>query len=196
MSAMAEDVVNDALSAERAVCYRLLATLLRRAPDDDLLRVLASMNVDGEQEGSESWHALAMSARMTDVTTVAQEYQDLFIGIGRGELVPYASWYQTGFLMEKPLMVLRNDLHKMGFVRDESVKEPEDHIAALCEVMAFLIEEGDDSPRQKAFFRTHLSPWAEQFFTDLSQTGNAVFYRSVGYVGDAYMKLEEEFFGP
>ena len=45
-------------------------------------------------------------------------------------LLPPSRWYLTGFLMEKPLGVLRDDLRALGFERDPNTKEPEDHVGA------------------------------------------------------------------
>ena len=45
----------------------------------------------------------------------------LFIGVGRGELLPFASVYMTGFLNEKPLATLRNDMVTLGVERSPDV---------------------------------------------------------------------------
>ena len=122
------------------------------------------------------------------------EFQQLFIGLGRGELVPYASWYLTGFLMEKPLGELREHLAGLGFERQSGVHEPEDHIAALCEVMSILIQEDRPHAESAGFFETHLAPWSDRFFADLSQAKAAVFYRNLGRFGAAFIELERRYF--
>ncbi len=107
--------------------------------------------------------------------------------------MPFASWYQTGFLMEKPLAVLREDLAALGFERQSDTHEPEDHVAALCEVMAILISDGQDLSRQAEFFNAHLAPWLDHFFSDLSTAKNAVFYRAVGRLGRAFIEFERNY---
>jgi TorA maturation chaperone TorD len=145
-----------------------------------------------------AWSALkaaAGKASMDGAAAVDEEYQELFIGLGRGELAPYGSWYITGFLMEKPLGKLRQDLAALGYERPPGVHEPEDHVAALCEVMAMLITD-DTVPFavQRTFFETHLGSWMERFFSDLENARSACFYRSVGCLGQAFIGLEKHYF--
>ena len=128
-----------------------------------------------------------------DQSTIGEEYHKLFIGLGRGELVPYGSFYMTGFLMEQPLSVLRDDLASLGLERDESVKEPEDHIASLCEVMQILINDSHNLETQLQFFDRHLNPWCERFFKDLIDTECASFYHTVGQFGLAFISLDKQY---
>jgi TorA maturation chaperone TorD len=129
---------------------------------------------------------------------VAREYQNLFIGVGRGELVPYGSYYITGFLNEKPLARLRNDMGRLGIARRDNVSESEDHIAALCEMMSGLIlgdfDGAADLAEQKAFFQAHLAPWVKTFFTDLEGARSSVFYACIGQLGAAFMDVETQAF--
>lgn len=194
----AETAPADAIAEEqlyRAGVYSLLGALLRAAPDQALLNHIGSL-VAAESEPGElalSMSMLGLAASHCDVVSVDDEYHALFIGLGRGELVPYGSWYQTGFLMEKPLGSLRDDLAALGFERDEGVCEPEDHVAALCEVMAMLIENGNPLEQQTAFFHSHIASWLERFFSDLSSAKTAVFYRAVGRFGSAFTALEKHY---
>jgi TorA maturation chaperone TorD len=108
-------------------------------------------------------------------------------------LVPFGSWYQTGFLMERPLGELRDDLRVLGFERAEGVSEPEDHVAALCEVMAQLITAGEPLVNQTRFFATHMEPWLGRFFADLQAAKGAVFYGAVGRFGAAFVDFERRY---
>jgi len=181
----------------RAQIYQLLGTLLCNPPSNELLTGLASISGDDTPVGQATQNLAKLAARTT--TTVAErEYNNLFIGLGRGELLPYASYYLTGFLNEKPLADLRTDLMKRGIRSSEEVKEPEDHMGTLCEIMAGIIT-GEfacesDLASQKAFFDAHLSKWAELFFTDLEEAQNAVFYAPVGSLGKAFMAVEAQAF--
>ena len=181
----------------RLGAYSLLGALLRAAPDANVLAHLNEYHraeTPGEDEVATALRMLGLATRDTTTDTAADEYHNLFVGLGRGELVPYGSWYVTGFLMEEPLSVLRDDLAELGYERQNDVREPEDHAAALCEVMAMMIESGVSHERQLAFYNTHLQPWIERFFDDLENANNAVFYRAVARFGKAYFELEATYF--
>ena len=153
----------------RAHTYGLFGALLAAAPSTELLAMLAAVDPAAGAGGSfaGAWRQLAIAAAHADSSVVAQEYQDLFIGVGRGEVVPYGSWYLTGFLMDRPLALLRSDLKRLGFERQDEVREPEDHAAALCETMAMLLVEGHQQDVQQRFFAAHMEPWMKSFFRDL-----------------------------
>jgi TorA maturation chaperone TorD len=180
----------------RADLYGLLAALLRAVPTADLVGNLAGLAIDdGADDFSRALLALRLAAREVPLPEIDDEYHALFIGLGRGELVPYGSWYLTGFLMEAPLGELRRDLERLGFGRQEGVCEPEDHIAALCEVMTMLVgDTGACLDTQRAFFDRHLGSWADRFFRDLENAEAAVFYRAVGRLGQAFVDLERDYF--
>src|SRR4051795_2110120 len=127
----------DPIDLLRAQEYALLAALLARAPSRDILSRLAALRGDNSPFGR-THRALAEAARQADPETLGREFFDLFLGIGRGELLPYASYYLTGFLNERPLALLREHLEAIGVERDPDNPEPEDHIAIICEVMAGL----------------------------------------------------------
>ena len=181
----------------RAQMYQLLGVLLSAPPSSELLNGLASLQGDDTPMGSASQN-LAALAKRTAPDDARREYNNLFIGVGRGELLPYASYYLTGFLNEKPLANLRGDLMARGIRSSDDVKEPEDHIGTLCEIMAGIItgefECGSDLSSQKAFFDAHLAKWAALFFTDLEKAQTAIFYAPVGSLGRAFMNVEAEAF--
>jgi len=186
----------------RASAYSILGALLRKVPEKEVLEHVANFSkvaVD-EDELLLSMSTLGLAAQSSELSAIDDEYHDLFIGLGRGELVPYGSWYLTGYLMEKPLSLLRDDLRALGFERDENIVEPEDHVAALCEVMALLIanesqigDENVDIETQTIFFEKHMNEWINRFFDDLSTAESAVFYRAVGRFGLAFMNLEKQY---
>ncbi|MDX1397961.1 MAG: molecular chaperone TorD family protein [Oceanospirillum sp.] len=178
----------------RADIYSLLAALLRGVPTEEMIQWLNELETD-EHDGSDmgkAWSGLQLAARHAQQNQLEDEYQQLFIGLGRGELVPYGSWYLTGSLMETPLAILRQDLKLLGFERQESVKEPEDHAAALFEVMAFLIMSGAGSTTQKSFYERHLAEWIGRFFRDLQKADSAVFYSGVATLGRAFTDFETD----
>jgi TorA maturation chaperone TorD len=180
--------------ARRAAFYGLLAALLRDAPDRGVLDYCMGLESDARRSDlGTAISTLALAARHSTPERLRDEFHPLFIGLGRGELVPYGSWYQTGFLMERPLGQLRADLARLGFERDEDVHEPEDHIAALLEVMAMLIQDGASLDTQRRFHDTHIDPWAREFMEDLETAESAVFYKSVARLGAAFLTMESRY---
>ncbi|MCW8948752.1 MAG: molecular chaperone TorD family protein [Sedimenticola sp.] len=179
----------------RAGAYSVLASLLGVPPDQarlDWVSGFAAVDRKGDAMAL-AMSMLGLAAKSCRPETIEDEYHALFIGLGRGELVPYGSWYLTGFLMERPLSRLRDDLAVLGFQRDPQVHEPEDHVAALCEVMHLLITDGLPHARQGVFFNTHMADWFKRFFVDLSEARAAVFYRAVGRFGIAFMEMEQRY---
>jgi TorA maturation chaperone TorD len=189
-----EDEIED-IEIARARQYGLLAVLLARAPDADLLARLATLRGDDSLLGLA--HAgLAEAAAGASTERVAREFFDLFIGIGRGELLPYASYYLTGFLHQRPLARIRADLEKLGIERTDGQAEPEDHAALLCDVMAGLADRRFPaaSGADLDFFENHLAPWIGRFFADLEDARGAQFYRHVGRLGRVFVTVESEAF--
>lgn len=179
----------------RADEYALLAVLLGRAPAPDLLGRLAGLRGDASPLGI-AHAALAEAASGANAERVEREFFNLFIGIGRGELMPYGSYYLTGFLHERPLARLREDLNRLGIERAENNIEPEDHIAILCEIMAGIAGGRFPAPEgaERDLFVKHLAPWAPRFFADLERAEEADFYRRVGTIGRVFMDIEAEGF--
>jgi TorA maturation chaperone TorD len=130
------------------------------------------------------------TARSYSPAQIEDEYHSLFIGIGKGEVVPYGSWYLTGYLMEQPLSDLRDDLRALGFERSADTHEPEDHAAAIFEVFSVMIADASSLAEQKRFFDSHMKTWLERFFADLGNARSADFYKPVAQLGAAFIKLE------
>lgn len=190
-------VVEERVIAEedllRAEFYSLLAKLLSAAPSAQQLTTIAQLEGDDTPLGR-AVAALARVAAGSDAVAVAEEYQSLFIGIGRGELLPYGSYYLTGFLHEKPLAKLRNDMAEIGAVRSDSISEPEDHAASILEVMAGLINGRFGAPasldKQKEFFDAHIASWMDVFFRDLAGASSSVLYAALAEVGARFIEIE------
>jgi len=189
------DIDIDETDAARASEYALLAVLLARAPDGDLLERLAALRGDASPLGL-AHVALADAAAATTAERVEREFFNLFIGVGRGELMPYGSYYQSGFLYERPLARLREQLLKLGIERSEGNAEPEDHAAILCEIMSGLVSGRLPAPpgADRELFEKHIAPWLGRFFSDLERADEADFYRRVGALGRLFMTIESEAF--
>jgi TorA maturation chaperone TorD len=185
----------DEVDLLRAHEYALLALLFGRAPTREVLARLADLKGDASPLGL-AHIALAEAAAASSPEAVSREFFDLFVGVGRGELLPYGSYYLTGFLHERPLARVRESLARLGVERVEAQREPEDHVAILCEVMAGLASGrfGADCSEDRRFFESHLMPWASRFFADCETARTARFYRAAGRVGRLFMEIEAEAF--
>jgi TorA maturation chaperone TorD len=190
----------DEVAAARAQEYALLSAILARAPDAKLLETLSALRGDATPLGL-AHAALSQAASETTVEQVEREYFNLFIGLGRGELLPYGSFYLTGFLNDRPLSRLREDLARLGIANNEGNYEPEDHAAILCEIMSGLASRRFPGPAdagienfEKEVFEQHLAPWIGQFFGDLERAETADFYRHVGALGRVFIDIESEAF--
>ena len=185
----------DDVDTARAQEYALLAALLMRAPDASLLSKLSALRGDASPLGL-AHAALAEAAERTTVEKIEREYFELFIGLGRGELMPYGSYYLTGFLHERPLARLREDLSRIRIVRAEGIVEPEDHAGILCEIMSGLASRRLPAPSgsDRLIFEKHMAPWIGRFFTDMENAAAADFYRRLGTLGRVYIEIETEAF--
>ncbi len=184
--------------AARVHLYRLLAHFLSGPPLADDLALGAGLAGDRSELGT-AIAAFAGICRRASPDVVGREYHDLFIGVGRGELVPFGSFYLSGFLQEKPLAHLRADMARLGLARSEGVHEPEDHIASVLEIMAGLVDrtftaEGGGGGAERDFFDAHVASWAGQFFRDLEDAAASAFYAALGRIGRIFMTIETEAF--
>ncbi len=197
MSLQAELMDIDSEDRLRADLYNFIGLLLARPAGEMLLEQTAALTGDDSPLG-EAIAGLARVAKASTPKGVEREFNALFIGLGRGELLPYASYYLTGFLNEKPLAKLRQDMAALRVTRADNVFEPEDSMASLMETMAGLIVGRFGAPadieRQRTFFNNHIAPWATHFFTDLEGAQSSVLYASVGAVGREFMAIEREAF--
>jgi len=178
----------------RAHLYRLLARFLSGPPSPATLEIGAALSGDHSELGR-AIAAFAHICARSQAATVSEEYHELFIGLVRGELVPYGSYYLTGFLHEKPLAKLRQDMGRLGVERDPDVLDPEDHIASLCEMMAGFIDgslgRAFSLEQQKAFFTAHIGSWAPVLFRDMEAAKASVLYATLGSVGRIFLEIEE-----
>ncbi|HRP23771.1 MAG TPA: molecular chaperone TorD family protein [Thauera sp.] len=184
----------------RAEHYALLARLLHAAPDAALLGALAqSGRLLGGEDGAlpQAWAALGAAAAGISLQAACDEFDALFISVGKPAVISNGSWYLTGFLQEEPLAELRADLAELGLGRRTGVTETEDHIAALAEVMRHLVLTAPDAAglqRQRAFFERHIAPWYAHLAQALAQAPGADFYAKVGALLRAFMDIEREAF--
>ena len=181
----------------RADMYSFLASLLRAEPNAALVKQLTNLESDDSPIGK-SIKTLSKLASSLDLPTIRDEYVRIFIGVGRGEILPFASYYLTGFLKDKPLAKLRNDMKEIGIELAENVKEPEDHISSLFDMMSGLIlgkfNKKFSIGEQKDFFNKHLNPWVDLLMRDIESSKIAVFYSPVGTIGREFIEIERSSF--
>ena len=185
----------------RAEMYGLLATLFYQPPDAGLLAQLQAAVTEAPEQGGfleEPWRELVAAARGMTLETIAQEYSALFGGVGKPEVYLFGSHYLSGFLNEKPLVQLRDELAELGLARDAQMPETEDHVAYLLEVMRYLIA-GDDVAvcnltRQAGFFSRHLQPWMSRMCQAVTAHPRAVFYARLAALAEAFVSVEAQGF--
>jgi TorA maturation chaperone TorD len=194
-SHIASERIVDEIDRARAQEYALLAVLLSRSPDSQMIGRLAQLRGDTSPLGV-AHTALGEAAGRTDARKAEREYFDLFAGLGQAALLPYSSHYLTGSLYGRPLARLRETLQHLGIEKAAERPEPEDHAAFLCEVMAGLVGGAIAAPigADHDFFKAHLLPWIRRFFVDLEQAKSADFYASVGSLGRTFVDVETEAF--
>ena len=183
--------------ALRADMYGFLAALLRSEPSDELIAKVVCLNGDDSALG-EACSTLAKLADSLDSGMIRNEYVELFVGVGRGEVLPFASYYLTGFLNDRPLANLRGEMDAIGIKRAEGVREPEDHIASLFDIMVGLIR-GDygrvySVAEQGTFFAKHIEPWGQLLMRDVEEAKTAIFYAPVGTMGRVFLEIESKAF--
>jgi TorA maturation chaperone TorD len=187
--------VVDEIDRARAQEYALLAVLLSRSPDAELIGRLALLSGNASRLGAA--HAdLGEAAARVDEASAAREYFGLFAGLGQTVLLPYASHYLTGSLYGRSLAGLRETLLHLGIERTDGHSEPEDHAAILCEIMAGLVGGDIAGPpgADREFFEKHLAPWVRRFFVDLENAKSADLYARVGSLGRTFVDIETEAF--
>jgi TorA maturation chaperone TorD len=186
---------------QRAELYGLLATLWLAPPDAALLEQFRVAVTEAPQRGGAleaPWQALVASLRATSVAAAADEFEALFLGVGRAEVMVYASYYLSGFLNEVPLARLREHLATLGLTRDAQRGETEDHVAYVFEVMRYLIA-GDDAgvcnlEQQRRFFRAHVQPWVPALCDSVAAHPRALAWRELAAFTQVFVQVETQAF--
>ena len=181
----------------RAGYYALLARLLYSGPDAALLATLARSDEIAEDPGSGfagAWNALVAAAGAMDAEAARAEHDEVFVGVGKAEVTPYASYYLSETGREKTLVRLKQQLAGMGLERAGHAREPEDHFAGLFEVMRHLISDPDDAAlqKQKAFFAQFIAPAYAAFCGAISECPKANFYKHVARFSRHFLDIESD----
>jgi len=180
----------------RAGYYALLGRLFYSGPDAALLASIAGageIGAEGQTELAQAWRALAAAAGAADAEAAALEYDEVFVGTGKAEVTPYATYYLTETGREKLLVRLKSDLRAMGLAKAGGAREPEDHVAGLFEAMRHLISEGSgDAALQKIFFERYIAPLYQRFCNAVAVSKKARFYKHVSRFALAFFVVETE----
>ncbi|KQP45121.1 molecular chaperone [Pseudorhodoferax sp. Leaf274] len=185
----------------RAELYGLLARLWLAPPDEGLLAQFQHAVTEAPEPGSfleGPWQDLVAQMRATTPASGQEEFAALFQGVGKPEVFAYASFYLAGFVNEKPLARLREDLAALGLTRDAAQFETEDHVSYVLEVMRYLIAgEGvaaGDLARQRRFFRAHVQPWIEPLCQAVDAQSAARLWRAIAAMTLAFVQVETQAF--
>ncbi len=179
--------------------YALLATLFYAPPAATLLEGIAQADeIIGEDDSvplSEAWRALQAGCVATDEDAVQQEYDELLVGVGKAIVQPYLGAHLEGTSPDKMLVELRAFLAGQGLGRQASVNEPEDHVAALCEVMRHLISvQRAEIAEQREFFERFILPGAPRLCAAIEVAAEANFYKLVARFAASFFELERAAF--
>ena len=199
MNMASQTVDDDQLSAEdraRANVYALIGRLFYNAPDSDLLARICNESEAGDGAGNastlgEAWRALQVACKRAYPAAVKQEYDTLFVGVGKAEVTPYTSGYVTQSAPDRHLVTLREQLDTWGLARGTSASEVEDHISGLCDIMRFLIEQRVSIANQRLFFEGFLYPGALPLCEAVMTAPSAGFYKQIALFTKAFLELDK-----
>lgn len=180
--------------AARANLYALIGRLFYDAPDSILLAEICREPDESPDEGgavADAWRALRAAARTAYPAVLKQEYDGLFVGVGRAEVTPYTSHYVTGTSPERHLVRLREQMALWGLVRRGAAYEFEDHVSGICDVMRFLILEGQPEEQQRLFFKEFVYPGMAPFLEAVKGAPSSGFYCFVAQFASALMEIEQ-----
>lgn len=187
----------------RANFYALISRLFAAAPDQALLAAIASSpplaTDDSGAALPQAWSKLIAASTAMDEEAASEEYEKLFIGVGKAPVNLHASHHLTGFMMEQPLADVRSMLATLGFARIETQTMVEDHLAALTETMRLLIVGGADvQPSslsvQRQVFTAHIGPWFELCGNAITKSSLANYYVIVAQFTVSFLQVEREAF--
>jgi TorA maturation chaperone TorD len=195
---------DDGLSEEdlaRSDLYGLIAECLTAPPTDDFFNRLASSTPPKEDDQTDlgrAWRELLRASLQRQPQAARDEYDSLFVAVGKPLVALHASVYLAGALNQQPLVTLRHDLAEFGIESTNAVTETEDHVSVLFEVMRFLIAPSSSPVKtlaqQHAFFSRHIGPWMTALFDAISEQPDAYFYRAVADLGRAFVEIERQAF--
>lgn len=186
----------------RADLYAVVARLFAAPPDAAFLAALGAAPELPDESGAglpAAYNRLLRASRAMDVDAAAQEYTDLFVGVGKSEVNLHGSHWQSGFMMDKPLAALRTDLADLGLERREDTEMLEDHLAALAEVMRLLIAGGHGRApatlaEQKRFFNERIASWAPDCCDAICASPLANYYVRAAECAKAFLAIERDSF--
>lgn len=184
--------------AARADFHALLAALLNGPPDSGLLAHLAAASpIEGDPALARAWQDLVHASAAMDADAATEEYEALFVGMGKAKVSIYAGFYTGAPARDHPRVRIQAALAQLGLARDERATEPEDHLGHLFETMRVLVSGTQARPpakldQQRDFFEEHLGPGAARFFEALARAPEANYYRHVAAVGAAFVALESQ----
>jgi TorA maturation chaperone TorD len=182
----------------RAFWYGLISRLFYAPPDRLLLDQLSSApgsEAEDEEGGFlQSWRALQRACGVSDPEALREEFDTLFVSVGKAPVTPYTSSYAAPHAPDRHLLELRRRLQALGLARRERVFEVEDHVSALCDTMRWLIEQERPLEEQRAFFGDFIDPGVLLFCDAINRSPLAAFYRTAADFTRAFVLVEKDAF--
>ncbi len=183
--------------AARANHYALIGRLFHAAPDSILLARLCGADAEPREDDTplvRAWRALREACTAAFPVVVKQEYDTLFLGVGKSEVTPYTSNYVRGVSPDRHLVQLRERLERLGLGRCNAAFEVEDHVSGICDAMRALIEGDHGLAEQHRFFMEFVYPGMAPLCANVATATSSLFYRRVAEFTRAFLELEREAF--
>jgi TorA maturation chaperone TorD len=183
----------------RAACYALMSRFFYAPPDSHLLAEICNAPLEAGAEApaggmGAAWSELQEACRNAFPAVIRQEYDTLFIGVGKALVTPYTSRYARQSAPDRHLVRLREQLEAWGLARRERVFETEDHISGICDVMRHLIEQDYPLEEQRRCFEEFVYPGVMPLFDAIDAVEAAGFYRHIALFSRRFIEVEREGF--
>ena len=183
----------------RANLYGVIGRLFYAPPDPNLLAEISrgEQGGEGQDHGSgliSAWRGVQEACRNAYPAVVRQEYDSLFIGVGKAQVSPYLSGYAEPMAPDRFLVRLRDQLSALGLGRRESVFEVEDHVSGISDAMRWLIENGRGLAEQKQFFENFAYPGVLPLCVAVQNAPSASFYKQVAALTWSFFEIEKTAF--
>ena len=183
----------------RALWYALVSRLFYAPADRELLDSLRDVGKGPEFEAAESpfpiaWRSLQQACATIDPEAIREEFESLFVGVGKAPVTPYTSAYAAPNAPDRHLLALRETISEWGLERRDRVFEAEDHVAALCDAMRWLIEQSASLEDQRAFFLKFVEPGIGGFCSAISHSPVPVFYARAAVFTGVFLAVEADAF--
>ncbi len=183
------------------VFFRVLGSLLYHEPTEEAIRGLKEGRLfddlpfeagdAGLLEGQKAMSDWLASAPVPLLVSEARcEYMRLLVGVGETLASPWASVYldRDGLLFGDETLRVRAELRRHGQELKEKHHEPDDHLGIELEFVASLLERDEVAEAQR-FARERMATWVHAWNADVQENSRCGYYRALGMLADAGVRL-------